>query len=124
MTGRQRRNDAGFTLIESLIALAVLAITAVSFLRATEANVARVSALEIRAAAAWVAQNRLAELTLRMRPAEGPVPMMGAAFTVAVVAVPTADPGLLQVDITATLAGGGAGAQLTGFVVQKLEGGP
>ena len=118
-----RQTDAGFTLIESLIALAVLAITAVSFLRATEANVARVSALETRAAAGWVAQNRLAELTLGMTPAPGPVAMLGQDFTVTVAAVPTADPGLTQLDIAVTLAGGGAGARLTGFVAQAPGGG-
>ena len=118
-----RQTDAGFTLIESLIALAVLAITAVSFLRATEANVARVSALETRAAAGWVAQNRLAELTLGMTPAPGPVAMLGQDFTVTVATVPTADPGLAQLDIAVTRTGGGAGAQLTGFVAQAAGGG-
>ena len=41
----------GFSLIEALVALAILAITAVSFLRATEANISRVTALETRTAA-------------------------------------------------------------------------
>lgn len=123
MTGCQRRRDAGFTLIEALIALAILAITAVSFLRATEANVTRVSALEIRAAAGWVAQNRLAELMLGMVAAEGPVLMMGRDFTVTVAATPTADPGLFQVDIVTTVADGGAGSRLTGFVVKNIGGG-
>ena len=122
MTGRPR-TDAGFTLIEALIALAVLAITAVSFLRATEANVARVSTLEARTAATWVAQNRLAELTLGLQVADGPVRMLGQDFAVAVAATPTSDPGLVQVDVTVTLADGGTGAQLTGFVLHKAGGG-
>lgn len=118
-----RRPETGFTLIEALIALAVLAITAVSFLRATEANVARVSTLEARTSATWVAQNRLAELTLGLSAADGPVRMMGQDFAVAVSPAPTSDPGLLQVDIAVTLADGGTGAQLTGFVLRRAEGG-
>ena len=39
-------SDAGFTLIESLVALAVLAVAAVSLLMATEAYVARIAGLE------------------------------------------------------------------------------
>ncbi len=122
MTAR-RPSSAGFTLIEALIALAILAITAVSFLRATEANVARVSALETRSSALWVAQNRLAELTLGLPVPDGPVPMLGQDFAVLVTPSATADPGLVQQNITVTLAGGGTGASLTGFVLQKAGGG-
>ncbi|MEO6300019.1 MAG: type II secretion system minor pseudopilin GspI [Paracoccaceae bacterium] len=118
-----RNKSDGFTLIESLIALAVLAITAVSFLRATEANVGRVSALELRAAAGWVAQNRLAELMLGLQPTRGHVTMLGRDFTVTVTPTPTADPSLTQVDISANLVDGGVGARLTGFVVQLVGGG-
>lgn len=121
MTG-PRRADAGFTLIEALIALAVLAITAVSFLRATEANVARVTTLEARTAATWVAQNRLAELTLGLDAADGPVKMMGQDFDVSVTTTATNDPTLLQVDIAATPSVGGTGAQLTGFVLNRAGG--
>jgi general secretion pathway protein I len=108
--------QSGFTLIEALIAMALLAITAVSFLRATEANIQRVAALESRAAAAWVAQNRLAELTLGREPTEGPVPMLGRDFSVEVVSTPSVDTGLIQLDILASEVGGDASARLTGFV--------
>lgn len=108
--------DQGFTLIEALIAMAILAITAVSFLRATEANIARITALETRASAAWIAQNRLAELDLRIVTTEGPVTMLGRDYTVAVTTTPTADPGLARVDIAVSGPNGSAGNQLTGFV--------
>ena len=117
---RPRRADAGFTLIEALIALAVLAITAVSFLRATEANVARVSTLEARTAASWVAQNRLAELTLGLQAPDGPVKMMGQDFAVTVTTTATNDPTLVQVEITATPSVGGTGAALIGFVLRRV----
>lgn len=118
----RRSPRTGFTLLEALIALALLAITAVSFLQATEANVQRVAALEIRTAAALVAQNRLAELTLGMVAADGVVRQMGRDFDVKVVATPSADRSLIQLDVMVNEVGGGAGARLTGFVAQQTEG--
>ena len=106
----------GFSLIEALVALAILAITAVSFLRATEANISRVTALETRTAAALVAQNRLAELRLGMAVANAPTEMLGRTYAVAVTTTPTADPTLDRVDIAVTLPDGGTGTTLTGFV--------
>ena len=39
--------EAGFTLIESLVALAILAVSAISLLLATQAFVARIDGLEV-----------------------------------------------------------------------------
>lgn len=50
----------GFTLLESLIALAILAIALSAVLRATSASTNHVDALRQRVMADWVAQNRLA----------------------------------------------------------------
>lgn len=111
-----RRGTDGFTLIEALIAMAILAITAVSFLRATEANIARITALETRAAATWVAQNRLAEMSLGLAAPKGPVAMLGRDYGVSVTTTATADPALSRVDIAVDLVAGGAGTRLTGFV--------
>jgi general secretion pathway protein I len=52
--------QAGFTLLESLIALAILAIALAAVLRATSASTSHVDALRQRLLADWVAQNRLA----------------------------------------------------------------
>jgi general secretion pathway protein I len=119
-----RNAQSGFTLIEALIAMALLAITAVSFLRATEANIRRVSALESRAAAAWVAQNRLAELTLGRQPKEGPERLLGRDYRVEVVATPSVDTGLIQLDILAREVGSDASARLTGFVALPSKAAP
>jgi Type II secretion system (T2SS), protein I len=78
--------------------------------------------LEIRTMAALVAQNRLAELTLGMAPADGVVRQMGRDFDVTVVATPSADRSLIQLDVMVNEVGGGAGARLTGFVAQQTEG--
>ena len=54
------RLQSGFTLLESLIALAILAIALAAVLRATSAGTNHVDALRERLMADWVAQNRLA----------------------------------------------------------------
>lgn len=52
--------QGGFTLLESLVALAILAIAMAAVLRATGAGTSHVDALRVRVLADWVAQNRLA----------------------------------------------------------------
>jgi general secretion pathway protein I len=112
-----RATDAGFTLIETLIALAILAMTAVAMLGATEAHIARIAGLEYRAAAQWAAENYLVELTLGLEP-EAPAPMLGIQFDLQADMTATADPDLQRVDITATDAADGRSyARLTGFIL-------
>lgn len=54
------RTQSGFTLLESLVALAILAIALAAVLRATSSSTSHVDALRVRLLADWVAQNRLA----------------------------------------------------------------
>ncbi len=112
-----RRSDAGFTLIETLVALAVLAISAVALLGATEAHIARIADLQSRAAAQWAAENALADLVLQQPLTESPDAMLGVALRLASVSTPTTDPDLARVDITATeITSGQVLARLTGFI--------
>lgn len=114
---QQRTPDAGFTLIETLVALAILAMSAVSLLGATEAHIARINALETRAAAQWVAENYLAELTLGLTPNDGELQMNGVSFTVKATRTPTKDPDLVQVDIVARDSADGRDyGRLIGFI--------
>ena len=55
-----RSCQKGFTLLESLVALAILAIALAAVLRATSASTSHVDALRQRLLADWVAQNRIA----------------------------------------------------------------
>lgn len=52
--------QGGFTLLESMIAMAILAIALAAVLRATGAGTRHVDDLRLRLLADWVAQNRLA----------------------------------------------------------------
>lgn len=111
-----RTPDAGFTLIETLVALVVLAVTSVALLTATEAHITRIGGLEARAAAGWVTQNYLAELSLGLTPVPPPA-MLGLTFSVAEVRSPTKDPALTQITLTASQPGSTtAFGHLTGFL--------
>ncbi len=112
-----RSTEAGFTLIETLVALAVLATSSVALLGATEAHIARIADLESRAAAQWAAENMVAELTLGQAPNETPDPMLGISFVMTATNTTTGDPDLARVDITAAEAANGQiYARLTGFL--------
>ena len=96
------RSEAGFTMIEALVALAVLALSAISLLAATEAHVSRIGDLESRALAQFVAENRLAELEVGIAVDDAPVVMLDRQFTVAVERSDTADPDLDRLDLRVT----------------------
>lgn len=114
--------DAGFTLIESLVALVVLAISSVALLTATQSHIARIAALETRAAAAWVTENQLAELTLGAQPSPNPPPMTGISFHVDVVRAATKDPELQEITLTATEVGTSQPmGRLIGFVDARVQ---
>jgi len=69
--GRPAR-DGGFTLIEVLVALAIIAVALAAGLRAVAQSTDSATLLKQRTLALWVAQNRLAEAQLTPGgPAEG-----------------------------------------------------
>ncbi len=94
-------SEQGFSLIEALVALLVLAIGAAGLVRAAEAHVDSIRSLERRASAQLVAQNRLAELALP-EGAQGPatVEMLGQRWNVAVSETATDDPDLARVAVS------------------------
>lgn len=101
-----RARERGFTLIEALVALAILAIAAVGLVRAAEAHVDSVRGLELRAAAQWVAENRLVELGLPGAAGrDGEVAMLGHRWAVATTLSATSDPDLRAARITVRQAG-------------------
>ena len=111
-------SQSGFSLIEALVALTVLAIATVGLVRTAETHIDSTRATERRMAALWVAENRLAEL------AAGPgaiiggeVEMLGTRWQVATSARSTADAGIQRVTVRVTATGEASPtATLDGFV--------
>ncbi|MES2445505.1 MAG: type II secretion system minor pseudopilin GspI [Pseudomonadota bacterium] len=93
-------DDRGFSLIEALVALTVLAIASVGLMRAVESHIDSTRGLERRAIAMWVAENRLAELALRGTDQPPEVEMLGQSWRIAVDETSTDDPDIHKVRIT------------------------
>ncbi len=116
MTHDMRNSEAGFSLLEVLVALAVLSVGAVSLLTATQTYVARVSEIENRTVARWVANDRLAALRIGVGQPDI-VDRMSQRWGVSVERSGTDDADLERVDIAVGLvADDRALYRLTGFV--------
>jgi general secretion pathway protein I len=113
--------ERGFTLIEAMVALVVLGIAAVGIVRATEAHVDTLRALERRTAALWVAENALTEARLGSAPAAGSeAEMLGWRWRVAVSMVSSEDPDLARATVKVSPAGSDRTmVSLTGFVDKR-----
>lgn len=114
-------NGDGFSLIEALVALAVLAIATVGLVGAVEQHIDSTRAMERRAAAMWVAENRLAELGLGAAGGER-VTMLDTSWRVRSVARTTEDPEIASVRVDVFAEGAGTPlASLEGFLDQPAE---
>lgn len=112
--------DDGFSLVEALVALLVLSIATLGLARATQSHVDLISGLQSRAAAQWVAENRLAELAVEPVVRDGDersVEMLGQTFRVRVQFRATDDPELSRADVSVSKPGASTSiVNLTGFV--------
>ena len=117
--------EQGFTLIEVLVALVILAVASAGLIGAAEAHVDSIRAMQSRAVAQWVAENRIAELTVageaQPRPYEM-VDMLGQSWTVQLARRASDDPELQA--MTISVAGAEAAAPLVtmDFFLQKQGG--
>ncbi len=100
-----RSGEAGFTLIEALVAMAVLAMGAVSLLSATEGHSRRITELSDRVAARWAAEYRLSEARVGLPGTLGSVEVYGIEFDVQVTRRPTNDPDLQAVSVSSAISG-------------------
>ena len=100
--------EEGFTLIEVLVALVILAVAAAGLIAAAEAHVDSIRGLEARAAAQWVAENRIIELIVSSDPEprlSETVEMLGQSWTVTLARRQNDDPELQAMTISVTQEG-------------------
>ncbi len=112
-----RMQTEGFTLIEALVAMAVLAVGAVTMLTAVENHARRLAGLSDRVVARWVAEDRLARAALGVPVTDADNRMMDHDWAVDVARATTSDPELARIDIqVAADRDTDALVTLTGFV--------
>lgn len=113
---------AGFTLIEVLVALAILAIALSASMRTLNLATEAARDSRERLVSTWVLQNRLAEIEARRTfPAEGETrgetDYAGLRIQWRQVVKSTPNPAFRRIELTAGLTGDHALAALTGFAV-------
>jgi general secretion pathway protein I len=126
---RRNRSVRGFTLVEVLVALAIVSIGLLAALRAAGQGTNAVGELRSRLFAGWVAENRLAEHRARgdwlpLGIARGTQSQGGVAFAWREEVIATPNPAFRRVDVfvSAPAEESRALARLTGFVVQPPPG--
>jgi len=122
---RLRRLTAGFTLVEVLVALAIVAIALMAALRAAGQATNAAGELRLRLLAGWVAENRLAEHHARgdwlaLGIGRGTQGQGGVEFAWREEVVATPNPAFRRVDVFVSVPAEESHwlARLTGFVVQ------
>lgn len=124
MSRNNERAQRGFTLVEVLIALAILAIALAATMRATSLATTTAADVKQRTYATWVAQNRIAQLTaMKSFPSvgetSGQATMAGNNFEWKQVSNETPNPVIRRVDVTVHKPGESAYlAKLTAYVTR------
>ncbi|MDR2711015.1 MAG: type II secretion system minor pseudopilin GspI [Burkholderiales bacterium] len=98
------KNSRGFTLIEILVALTIIAVALAAGLRALNQSADNANELKLRTLALWVAENRLAEAKLlpELPPVgtvQGKASQAGIAFAWQQTVSPTPNPAFRKIDI-------------------------
>lgn len=117
--------QSGFTLVEVLVAVAVLAIAMAAIITTMARQADNAGYLRQKTIAVWVAHNRLAELQLERSPpstgrTEGRAEMSGAEWNWQTEIKATQDERLHRIDVSVAgpVQKGRAGIKKTGFLAQ------
>jgi general secretion pathway protein I len=126
---RRARRFRGFTLVEVLVALAIVSIALLAALRAAGQGTNAAGELRLRLFASWVAEDRLAEHRARgdwlaLGIGRGVQSQGGVEFAWREEVIATPNPAFRRVDVfvSAPAEESRALARLTGFVVQPPRG--
>ncbi|MFA8386233.1 MAG: type II secretion system minor pseudopilin GspI [Pelagibaca sp.] len=123
--GRSPRDpQAGFTLIETLVALAVLAVGAMAVLAGAERYAANTRGLEDRIVARWVAENALSATTLNLPLEQRWIEAAGIVWRIELETQRLPNSGLSMVTARVSDAAAGQGASLvalTGYLALEGE---
>jgi general secretion pathway protein I len=121
----RRAERSGFTLIEVLVALAIVSIALLAALRAAGQGATSAEELRMRTLAAWIAQDALTEHRARgawlaLGISRGTVRQAGIDFAWREDVTPTPNSAFRRVDVSVYRRGDESSslARLTGFVVQ------
>lgn len=126
MSARGRRGT-GFTLIEVVVAVAIIAIGMGAVISGTARYADHAAGLREKTVALWVAHNRLTEIGLQpswpeLGASDGDVEMAGAEWHWEVKVLETPDPRVRRVDIQVGPKGReGTAAALSSFVQDKRQ---
>ena len=121
-SNRTSGTDEGFTLIEVLVALVILAVASAGLIGAAEAHVDSIRAMQSRAIAQWVAENRIAELTVAGKSEPRPyemVEMLGQSWAVQLTRRASDDPELQAMTISVGEAEAAAALVTMDFFLEK-----
>ena len=98
----QRHSDSGFSLIETLVAMTVLSVSALTILTTVEEHTRAIAGISDRATARWLAENRLVELGLGLTQTEDTTRAGGKEWWLATDMTQTNDTDLVRVDAVTT----------------------